>query len=89
MDEAKYLQLAESLAGFRSKLRSRADTLDTAARQQILRLVVKEILVGTDTITLFHSDSVAGVRFKRAVQSAPWCHRIKLATKLPFAFGES
>jgi site-specific DNA recombinase len=55
MDEAKYLQLAESLAGFRSKLRSRADTLDTAARQQILRLVVKEILVGTDTITLRHS----------------------------------
>ena len=31
MDEAKYLQLAESLAGFRRKLRSRADTLDTAA----------------------------------------------------------
>ena len=55
VDEAKYLQLAESLAGFRSKLRSRADTLDTAARQQILRLVVKEILVGTDTITLRHS----------------------------------
>ena len=55
MDEAKYLQLAESLAGFRSKLRSRANTLDRAARQQILRLVVKEVLVGTDTITLRHS----------------------------------
>src|SRR5215467_13270145 len=55
VDEARYLQLAESLAGFRSKLRCRADTLDIAVRQQILQLVVKEILVGTNTITLRHS----------------------------------
>ena len=55
MDEAKYLQLAESLGGFRTKLRLRADTLDIAVRQQILRLVVKEVLVGADTITLRHS----------------------------------
>ena len=55
VDEARYLQLAESLTGFRSKLRSRADTLDIAVRQQIIRLVVKEVLVGTDMITLRHS----------------------------------
>jgi len=45
VDEAKYLQLAESLAGFRSKLRVRAEALDIAVRQQILRLLVKEVLV--------------------------------------------
>jgi site-specific DNA recombinase len=55
VDEAKYLQLAESLAGFRSKLRVRAEMLDIAVRQQILRLLVKEVLVGSDTITLRHS----------------------------------
>jgi hypothetical protein len=55
VDEAKYLQLAESLAGFRSKLRVRAEVLDIAVRQQILRLLVKEVLVGADTITLRHS----------------------------------
>ena len=55
MDESKYLQLAESLTGFRTKLRSRADALDVVARQQILRLVVKEVLVGTDRITIRHS----------------------------------
>ena len=55
VDEAKYLQLAESLAGFRSKLRVRAEALDIAVRQQILRLLVKEVLVGSDTITLRHS----------------------------------
>jgi site-specific DNA recombinase len=55
VDETKYLQLAESLAGFRSKLRLRADILDIGVRQQILRLLVKEVLVGSDTITLRHS----------------------------------
>ncbi len=55
VDEAKYLQLAESLAGFRSKLRVRAEVLDIAVRQQILRLLVNEVLVGSDTITLRHS----------------------------------
>ena len=55
VDEAKYLQLAESLAGFRSKLRIRAEVLDIAVRQQILRLLVKEVLVGSDTIALRHS----------------------------------
>ncbi|HKE28348.1 MAG TPA: recombinase family protein [Bryobacteraceae bacterium] len=55
VDEAKYLQLAESLAGFRSKLRLRADAMDIAVRQQILRLIVKEVLIGTATITIRHS----------------------------------
>jgi hypothetical protein len=55
VDEAKYLHLAESLAGFRSKLRVRAEVLNIAVRQQILRLLVKEVLVGRDTITLRHS----------------------------------
>jgi site-specific DNA recombinase len=55
VDEARYLQLAESLSGFRSKLRVRAEVLDIAVRQQILRLLVKEVLVGSDTITLRHS----------------------------------
>ena len=55
VDEAKYLQLAESLAGFRCQLRVRAEALDIAVRQQILRLLVKEVLVGGNTITLRHS----------------------------------
>jgi site-specific DNA recombinase len=58
VDEANYLQLAESLATFRGKLRSRAETLEVRERQQILRLVMKEVLVGQDTITLRHSIPV-------------------------------
>ena len=58
VDDARYLQLAESLATFRSKLRSRAETLEVRERQRILRLVIKEVLVGSDTITLCHSIPV-------------------------------
>jgi site-specific DNA recombinase len=45
VDDAKYLQLAEGLASFRSKLRMRAEVLDIAVRQQILRPLVQEVLV--------------------------------------------
>jgi site-specific DNA recombinase len=55
LDQAKYLKLAQSLGGFRKKLRARAQTLDVKERQQILRLLVKEILVGFDTLTIRHS----------------------------------
>jgi site-specific DNA recombinase len=48
VDDARYLQLAETLATFRGKLRARAETLDIGQRQQILRLLVKEILVRLD-----------------------------------------
>ena len=55
VDQAKYLQLAETMATFRTRLRARAETLDIRERQQILRLLVKEILIGTETITIRHS----------------------------------
>ena len=55
LDQSKYLKLAQSLSGFRKKLRARAQTLDVKERQQILRLLVKEILVGFDTLTIRHS----------------------------------
>jgi hypothetical protein len=46
------------LAAFRSKLRLRAETLDIQERQQILRLLVKEVQVSADTITIRHSIPV-------------------------------
>jgi site-specific DNA recombinase len=54
-DQTKYLRLVETLADFRTRLRARADTLDTTERQKILRLLVREVLVGKETITIRHS----------------------------------
>ena len=58
-DQSRYLRLAETLSEFRGKLRARAQTLDIAERQRILRLVVQEILVGSDTIRIRHSIPIA------------------------------
>ena len=57
-DRAAYLRLAETLSAFRARLRLAADTLDILERQRIVRLVVKEVLVGDDTIVIRHSIPV-------------------------------
>ena len=54
-DRAAYLQLAETLTAFLERLRSNADTLDMGQRQRIMRLLVKEVIVGKDLITIKHS----------------------------------
>jgi site-specific DNA recombinase len=55
VDRATYLRLAETLITFLARLRSAADALDVSERQRVLRLLVKEILVGDDKIIIRHS----------------------------------
>ena len=59
-DRETYLRLAETLTGFLTRLRSSAETLDIAERQRIVRLLVKEILVTEDKITIRHSIPISG-----------------------------
>ena len=54
-DRAAFLRLAETLTAFLARLRSTAETLNVIERQKIVRLLVKEVLVGEDTITIRHS----------------------------------
>ena len=54
-DPAQCLRLVESLADFRSRLQIRANRLEVTEQQKILRLLVKEILVGKETLTIRHS----------------------------------
>src|SRR5713101_7990945 len=54
-DRTAYLRLAESLSAFLGRLRASAETLDVQERQRIVRLLVKDVLVGDDTITIRHS----------------------------------
>ena len=57
-NQTKYLHLVDSLADFRRRVRARVDTLDVVTRQKILRLLVKEVLVDKDSITIRHSIPV-------------------------------
>ena len=54
-NHSQCLRLVETLADFRDRLRARVDTLEVTERQKILRLLVKEVLVDQDTITIRHS----------------------------------
>ena len=54
-DRAAFLHLAETLTAFLVRLRSAAETLSVTERQRIVRLVVKDVLMGDDTITIRHS----------------------------------
>ena len=56
-DAETYLQLADTLEGFLGRLAHGLDKLDVAEQQRILRLVVREVLIGgdDDTITIRHT----------------------------------
>jgi site-specific DNA recombinase len=57
-ERAAYVRLAETLSAFLTRLHVAADTLDIVERQRIVRLVIKEVLVGDDTIVIRHSIPV-------------------------------
>ena len=58
-DRAAFLRLAETLTAFLARLRTAAETLSVTERQRIVRLVVKDVLIGDDTITIRHSIPVS------------------------------
>ena len=58
LDRDTYLRLAETLGAFLSRLRSSAQALDIVERQRVVQLLVKEVLVGDDTIIIRHSIPV-------------------------------
>src|SRR6266403_1675662 len=57
-DQATFVRLAETLTAFLTRLHGAADTLSITERQRIVRLVVKDVLIGDDTITIRHSIPV-------------------------------
>ena len=86
-DRAAYLRLAETLAAFLSWLRASLHTLDVLDRQKIVRLLVKEVLVGDDQIVIRHSISLAN----RSPEGGPSPHSGQpngQNSRSYFAFGE-
>ncbi|MGH8550505.1 MAG: hypothetical protein ACRERU_18265 [Methylococcales bacterium] len=57
-DQAACLRLAETLTAFLERLRKNAETLDILERQRIIKPLVKEVIVGKDTIII--KDSIPG-----------------------------
>ena len=57
-DREVYLKLADNLEDFLTGLRGKTATATVAERQRVLRLLVKDVLVGPDKITIRHSIPV-------------------------------
>ncbi len=53
-DRERYLTLATTVEAFLDQLHHHADTADVDQRQRVLRLVVKDVLIGPDNITIRH-----------------------------------
>jgi site-specific DNA recombinase len=53
-DRDAYLKLAVDLDGFLTQLRNHADTSTVTERQHVLRLLVKDVLIGPEKITIRH-----------------------------------
>ncbi len=58
VDQQNYLQLADNIEMFLSRIHTTSNTLNVTERQKVIRLLVKEILVDSDTITIRHSIPV-------------------------------
>ena len=54
-EKETWLKLTETLTGFLTRLQESAETMDVEERQRIVRLLVKDVLVGDDTLTIRHS----------------------------------
>jgi site-specific DNA recombinase len=57
-DAETYLKLTETLDAFRARLSANAEKLTIEQRQEIVRLVVREVLLGDDDVTVRHSIPV-------------------------------
>src|SRR5215475_7782466 len=70
-DRAAFLRLAETLTAFLTRVRSAAETLSVIERQKIVRLLVKEILVGEDATTIRHSIPIPAAPTQNGGSEAP------------------
>ena len=75
LDQERCRELAGNLEGFLDRLHRSAESLDVKGRQRILRLLVKEILVGPDALTIKHSIPTSGTSGDPDVPSYVLCGR--------------
>ena len=58
LDQSATLKLADVLSSFRERLQKNAENLDVTEKRRIIRLLVKEVAVGDNAITIRHSIPV-------------------------------
>jgi site-specific DNA recombinase len=59
-EQSQLLELSERVTDFLKRMRHSAKTLSILDRQKVIRLIIKEVLVGFDKITIKHSIPITG-----------------------------
>src|SRR3954463_12186777 len=65
VDREAYLKLAENLEGFLTRLHDNVATATVPERQRVLRLLVKDVLIGPERIIIRHSIPTGGTAAPR------------------------
>lgn len=78
IESSRLIELQGSMESFLQTLNRSSETLDVTERQRIIRLVVKQIVVGEDTLLIQHSIPVPAGRGTQFEQSYPLCTRSHL-----------
>ncbi len=73
IDHRRLLTLTENMESFLRRLRESAETLSVPERQKVVRLVVREVIVGSDIITVKHSIPIQSSGGGSNIQSYLLC----------------
>lgn len=71
LDQERCLQFVDNIENFLSRMHESAECLNVLDRQKVLRIIVKEILVGPETLTIKHSILTTRSSSETPVSSTP------------------
>ena len=80
VEDKRWIEVSNSMETFLGRLNETAQTMAPVERQKLLRLLVKQITVGKDLITVHHSIPTGAARGSAQLTSYPLCTRGPLAT---------
>ncbi len=75
VEDKRWIEVSNSMDTFLGRLNETAQTMTPVERQKLLRLLVKQITVGKDLITVHHSIPTGATRGSAELTSYPLCTR--------------
>ena len=75
VEDKRWIEVSNSMETFLGRLNETAQTMTPVERQKLLRLLVKQITVGKDLITVHHSIPTRATRGSAELTSYPLCTR--------------
>jgi site-specific DNA recombinase len=75
VEDKRWIEVSNSMDTFLGRLNQTAQTMTPVEKQKLLRLLVKQITVGKDLITVHHSIPTGATRGSAQLTSYPLCTR--------------